>query len=87
MIEELINKHKETPMVITLSDNRSVSVYLTDKNVLDDYNNEYYFVLLIKDYNKDIPKQMIEDEVYNYFRYYIRSLYFDGKIFVSFQYE
>jgi hypothetical protein len=87
MIEEIIKKHKETPMVITLSDNKSVSVYLTDKNVLDDYNDEYYFALIIKGYNNNTSKKMMEDEVYNYFKYYIRSFYIEGKIFVRFQYD
>lgn len=90
-MNHFINFHKNRPVMVELPIDREdnkLPVYLTDKNVIDDYENEYYLVVQIKDIEKykDYTTKMIEHYVYQYFKYYLKFFSINGDLYLRFEY-
>ena len=65
-----------------------IPVYLTDKNVIDDYENEYYLVVHIRDIEKykEYTTRMIEHYIYEYFKFYLKLFSIEGDLYLRFEY-
>lgn len=69
-------------------DDNKIMVYLTNKNVLDDYSQEYYFNVDVKDRNKfeELTDKIIEHYIYKYFKHYLKLFSIEGNIYIKFNF-
>lgn len=91
MTEQFLEYHKERPIMVDLPVSREdnkIPVYLTNKNVLDDYSNEYYFVVDVKERNKfdELTNKIIEHYIYKHFKQYLKLFSIDGEIYIKFNF-
>lgn len=90
-MNNFIEYHKVNPIMVELpnkeGDNK-LPVYLTDKNVIDEFSNEYYLLIKIKDAEKfkDYTTKMLEHYIYEYLKYYLKLFSIEGNLYLRFEY-
>lgn len=91
MIQQFLKFHKERPIMVELpvtKGNNKIPVYITDKNVLDEYSKEYYFVVEVKERDnfKELTDKIIEHYIYKYFTQYLKIFSIEGDIYIRFNF-
>jgi len=90
-MREFLLYHKTRPIIIELPYNgktEKLPVYLTEKNVIDEYGDECYLVIQVKDIDKykDYTKKMLEHYIYDYFKFYLKFFLFEGDLYLKYEY-
>ena len=92
MSNQFLEFHKNRPLIVELpikGDNNHIQVFLTDKNVLDEYSKEYYFVVEVKERNKfeQLTDKILEHYIYKHMKQYLKLFSIEGEIYVKFNYS
>lgn len=88
MVDYFLEFHKKKPVMVDLPNGEKMEVFITDKNVMDDYSKEYYLSINIpnrQNYNK-LSDKMIEHYVYSHIKSYLKIFSIDGNIYLKFNY-
>jgi len=88
MIDSFLEYHKTKPVMVDLPLGEKLKVFITDKNVMDEYSKEYYLNVNIPDRNKynKLSDKMIEHYVYSHMVSYLSLFSIDGEIYIKFNY-
>ena len=96
MSQQFLKYHKERPILVDLpcnehdlrENNNKISIYFTDKNVIDEYSQEHYFVVDVKDREKfkGLTNKIIEHYVYKYLKEYLKLFSIEGDIYIKFNF-
>lgn len=88
MIDQFLEFHKTKPVVVELPEGEKMDVFITDRNVMDDYSGEYYLNVSIPNREKytKLTDKMIEHYVYEYMVYYLKLFSIEGDIYIRFNY-
>jgi len=90
-MKHFLEHHRVKPIMVELPNKQGdniLPVYLSDKNVVDEFSNEYYLSVKIKDAEKfkDYTTKMLEHYIYEYFRYYLKLFSVEGDLYLRFEY-
>jgi len=88
MVDQFLEFHKKKPVIVDLPQGEKMEVFITDKNVMDDYSKEYYLSVNIPNrdkYNK-LSDSMIEHYVYSHMKSYLQIFSIEGNIYIKFNY-
>jgi hypothetical protein len=90
-MKQFLSYHKTRPIMVELPHKQGdnlLPVYLTEKNVIDEFGNECYLVIQVKDIDKykDYTKKMLEHYIYDYFKFYLKFFLFEGDLYLKYEY-
>ena len=88
MIDTFLEYHKKKPVLVDLPEGEKIEVFITNKNVMDDYSGEYYLNVNIhnRDNYKRLSDNMIEHYVYQHMVNYLKLFSIEGHIYIKFNY-
>jgi len=88
MIDHFLEFHKTKPVLVDLPEFERMEVFITNKNVCDEYSNEYYLNVNIpnRDSFTKLTNKMIEHYVYEYMVSYLKLFSIEGNIYIRFTY-
>jgi len=87
-MNNFLEYHKSKPIPIQLPNGEKIDVFITNKAVMDEYSNEYYLNIEIRDrqkYNK-LTNKIIEHYSYYQLKEYLKLFSIDGDIYIKFNY-
>lgn len=88
MVDYFLEFHKKKPVMVDLPNGDKMEVFITDKNVMDDYSKEYYLSINVpnRDKYKHLSDKMIEHYVYSHIKGYLKIFSIEGNIYIRYNY-